>query len=195
MLTSGQLNEVKNKIVETVDKLNTIYGFNLNYPNYYFDIKGTTAGIAKSLTMSVHFNEKLSKSNWKEFISTTIPHEVCHLGVFQLVKSKALKKYPAPHGATWKLMMYQVGANSKAKHNMDVTDVKQNRKKYIYKCSCEDDITVDVSIHKKIKNGYSYKCKKCGIILSDGKLKLTKKFSKESPNNTTLFEQNEDNCK
>lgn len=183
MLTASKLEELKLKITATVDRLNEIYRFNLKYPEYFWDVKGTTAGVAKSRTKTVHFNKILALENWKEFIEVTVPHEICHLGVFLLTEKNGKRKYPPPHGATWKLMMYEVGANSSTTHKFDTTNVKKATKSFIYNCKC-GELEVSSTIHNKIKNGAIYQCKKCKNQLKDGIMKLTKKFSKSSPNNT-----------
>lgn len=174
-----EISQIESKIKETVDKLNKIYKFNMSYPLYYFDIKGTTAGIAKSISMSIHLNPVLAKKNWSDFINITIPHEICHLGVFQLVKTEGRMKYPPAHGATWKMMMFEVGSSSKATHNFDVTDVRRKIKKYEYDCNCDKKITVSATIHNKIKKGARYACKKCNTILKDGIMIRQLKFSNE----------------
>lgn len=153
--------ELQLKIKSTVDTLNKIYNFNLNYPKYFFDIKSASAGMAKSASMTIHFNFILAIENWGEFLKITVPHEICHLGVFQLVKIGMIKKMPKPHGATWKLMMHEVKAPSRTTHNFSIDNLKPARKKHEYVCDCKDSIFVSPVIHNRIKKGYNYVCKKC----------------------------------
>lgn len=157
--------ELENKIKSTVDTLNDIYNFNLKYPKYYFDIKNSTAGMAKSISMTIHFNILLAIENWNDFIKITVPHEICHLGVFQLLKTGVIKKLPRPHGATWKLMMHEVNAPSRTTHNFNVENIKSTRKKHEYACDCKEPIFVTSIIHNRIKKGYNYICKKCRNII------------------------------
>lgn len=172
------------KIEQVVNKLNSIYNFDMKIPKFYWDVNGTTAGLAKSKTMSVHFNLKLAKSNWEEFIQNTIPHEVCHIAAWQWAKFFK-KPVPKPHGACWKLMMREVGCKPTRTHEYDVSEVKKQTKKYLYDCGCEEKKEISAIIHNRIKNGRIYKCTNCNQSLKNGSLKLTKYFSKASPNGTT----------
>jgi SprT protein len=184
MLNSEKIVEVENKIKSVVDKLNAIYKFSMKYPTYQFDVTGTNAGLAKSRSMSVHFNPTLALQNWDDFIDNTIPHEVCHIAVWHWALFFH-KHIPGAHGATWKLMMWEVGASAKRTHEYDVSDVKKEVKKYGYKCKCLNPIEVSTIIHNKIKKGFMYKCKKCHTVLKDGERVLNKSFSRPSPNGTT----------
>ncbi len=175
---------VADKIKQVVDKLNAIYNFNMSNPKFYWDVNGTTAGLAKSKTMSVHFNLKLAKQNWDDFINNTVPHEVCHIAAWQWAKFFK-KPIPKPHGACWNLMMREVGCKPTRTHEYDVTEVKRNSKRYLYDCGCSEKTEVSTVIHNRIKNGRIYQCLKCKQRLTNGTLKLTKYFSKSSPNGTT----------
>lgn len=184
MLSKEQTIELENKIKETVGKLNNIYNFNLPTPQYYFDVQGTTAGIAKKKSQTIHFNEKLALQNWRDFIDNTVPHEICHLGVWMWA-SFFHKPTPKPHGACWKLMMREVGAKPTRTHEYDVSEVKKNMKLYEYECGCDKKTTVSSIIHNRILKGRKYKCLTCNKTIENGTRKLTKYFSKPSPNGTT----------
>lgn len=180
LLTKEQLQQVIDKVNETVTKLNSIYKFSMANPNIHYDVRGTKAGVAKSHTMSVHFNPTLAIENWDNFINDTVPHEVCHVAVWQWAEYFK-KPYPKPHGSRWKIMMFDVGVNPRRTHDYDVSNVKQkNVKKYQYKCGCATPIEVSSIIHNRIQKGSLYRCLKCRTSLSQGSLKLTKVFSRPS---------------
>lgn len=184
MLSSEKETLIVNKIKETVDKLNSIYHFAMIYPHYDWEVSGTSAGVARYKTMSVHFNKKLALTNWVDFINNTIPHEVCHVAVWHWAEFMK-KPFPKAHGATWKLMMWEVGAQAKRTHDYDVSEVKRNVKIYEYSCGCENKIEVSARVHNKIQEGSTYRCRVCNQFLKNGMRKLTKSFSRESPNKTT----------
>lgn len=176
LLTQENIQKTQDKVKETVDKLNSIYGFNMKIPKIYFDVKGTNAGLAKFRTMSVHFNEKLAVNNWEDFIDNTVPHEVCHLAVWQRCLFLR-KKFPSPHGATWKLMMSQVGAIPKRTHDYDVSEVRRGTKRYEYDCGCDKRVEVSAIIHNRITKGRKYKCNRCNNLLVNGQRKFDEPLS------------------
>jgi SprT protein len=178
------------KAKETVDKINNHYHLDMKVPPIYYDVTGTTAGLAKSASMSVHLNPTLLLQNLEDSINNTLPHEVCHLGVMQkAIKEK--KAFPKAHGAEWKLMMYVVGVPAKNCHSYDVTDVKKPVAEYEYKCNCTKSIIVGQVIHNKIKDGRKYTCKKCNTILKNGERVMKFGFSQASPNGTTKVREDE----
>ncbi len=170
-LTKTHIEATEQKVKETVDKLNSIYNFNLSYPPIFFDVTGTNAGLAKFKTMSVHFNTKLALSNWQDFIDNTVPHEVCHLAAWAWSLFYK-KKFPAPHGSLWKLLMREVGAIPKRTHDYDISEVKKNTKTYQYSCGCKDIVEVSSVIHNRIIKGKKYKCTKCNQPLKNGTRKV-----------------------
>jgi SprT protein len=184
MLTKEKEKQTEQKVIETVKKLNDIYKFGMPIPAIHFDVTGTNAGLAKRLSMSVHFNTKLALSNWDDFIDNTVPHEVCHIAVWYWA-DYFRKPIPSAHGAAWKLMMWEVGAKAKRTHDYDVSEVKKKTKTYLYQCGCPERIEVSSAIHNKIGKGNLYRCKKCHQTLTNGELKITMGFSRASPNGTT----------
>lgn len=185
MLTKEKFIEVERKVIETVEKLNKIYAFNMKNPPIFFDVTGTNGGLAKYRSMSVHFNTRLALDNWEDFLQSTVPHEVCHIAVWHWAKFFN-KPIPSAHGATWKLMMWEVGAKPRRTHEYDVEEVARKVAIYEYDCRCEKPTEVSIVIHNKIKKGHVYSCRKCGTILKNGLRKLTIGFSEDSPNGTTL---------
>lgn len=176
ILNEAKIIEVQNKIKEVVDKLNQSLGFDMPYPRFAFDVSGTTAGLAKSATMSVHFNTKLALNQWADFLKNTVPHEVCHIAVWHWVKTFKSRQQP-PHGARWKSMMRLVGCVPNRTHNYDVSEVKKKTKKYTYQCGCEKPIEVSSVIHNKIQKGAVYSCKRCHHKLQGGQLKISDRLS------------------
>jgi SprT protein len=186
------------KIAQTVAKINNHYGMNMPIPPVYYDLKGTTAGIARyhhdgrgKETMSVHLQPKLFVENLEDSLDNTVPHEVCHLGVLHKSRLEKRKVFPKPHGAEWKLMMWVVGAAAKNKHDYDVEDIRKKKTEYQYQCGCDKGQIVSATIHKRIKDGRRYQCKKCHVILHSGERILKLAFSRPSPNGTTRHNDEE----
>lgn len=187
-LTEEHYKETTKKVFYYINKFNELYKFNMPSPNIFYDIKGTKAGVARMSAQgafSLHFNPKLAALDWNEFINNTVAHEVSHLAVFHWCRVNN-KKISQPHGPQWSLMMRQVGATPRIRHDLDVKDIKRKVSQYEYKCKCEKPILLSVRTHNNIKNKIkSYKCKKCGTILSNGTKHITTGFLEPSPNGTT----------
>lgn len=179
--------EVENKVKETVDKLNKKFNFDMKYPHIYYDITGNNGGLAKSASMTVHYNDKLLKQNKDSFIENVIPHEVCHIAVFHLYQTKN-KPYPKNgHGADWQIMMRVVGVNARQFHQYEVE--KKQPVEYKYDCGCAEGIVVPQRIHKKIKNTPMV-CKKCTKQLINGERIIKIGFKNPSPNGSTEIRDN-----
>lgn len=179
---------VMQRVRETVEKINNHYKIDLQVPPVSYDLTGTSAGIARYATMSVHLQPKLFLENIEEFIDNVVPHEVCHLGVMQKYIKERKINPPKAHGAEWKLMMYVVGAAAKRTHDYDVEEIVKPAAQYHYDCGCPNGLTVSRSLHNKLKTA-RYKCKKCDKILHNGERILKHSFSRPSPNGTTKYEE------
>ena len=171
LLTEERLNQVTEKVNETVSKLNAIYKFQMATPNIYYDVKGVHAGFAKFKTWSIHFNPILAHENWESFITEIVPHEVCHIAVWHWCKYFK-KSIPKPHGVKWKTMMLEVGVTPNRTHNYDVSNVRAKKiKEFQYFCTCATPIIVSSIIHNRILKGDLYRCRKCHESLANGTLK------------------------
>lgn len=184
-LTPELETRIKEKIKETVNKINEHFKMDMPIPPVYYDVTGTTAGLAKYYSMSVHLNPTLLLQNIEDSINVTVPHEVCHLTNFYLHKKEKKLGSPKAHGAQWKLMMWVVGASAKVTHNYDVEDVKPQKIEYLYQCGCSVGVKVSTTIHNRIKKGYRYACKKCNKALHSGERVMNIGFSRPSPHGTT----------
>lgn len=190
-LTSELEERINNKVKETVDKLNTHFKMNMDIPPVYYDVIGTTAGIAKYRSMSVHLNTKLLLNNLEDSIENTVPHEVCHLATYYKHCLDKRPGMPKAHGASWKLMMWVAGANARRTHDYDVEEISTKKIEYLYKCGCESGIKVSKIRHNKIKSGHRYKCVKCNKEIHSGERIIKHGFSTPSPNGTTVTRESD----
>ena len=173
---------VQKKVKETVDKLNNKFNFDMKYPMIYYDVRGTTGGLAKSASMTVHYNDKLLKENIEDFLETTVPHEVCHIGVYHLCHVNK-RSYPKNgHGADWQIMMRVVGVNARKYHTYEVE--KKEPVEYKYECGCENGLIITEKVHKKIKDKQMI-CKKCNKQIGNWERIMKIGFKSSSPNGTT----------
>lgn len=115
------------------------------------------AGKARSGNV-VEINYRLHKDNPQELEDTYV-HELAHI-VCQ-------RCYPRErgHGYTWQNVMSNMGLVPTRTHNLDVSKYKAKRKKYIYACSCRNDIELSSVRHGKINKGASYTCTRCRTSL------------------------------
>lgn len=179
---------VDKKVKETVDKLNSKFNFNMKNPPIYYDIRGTTGGLAKSASMSVHYNDKLLKENMEEFIATTVPHEVCHIAVYHLCQTEK-RNYPKNgHGADWQIMMRLAGVNARKYHQYEVPT--KEPVEYHYECGCPNGLIIPEKQHKKIKNKAMI-CNKCKKQLGKWERIMKIGFKEASPHGTTKVREDE----
>lgn len=173
---------VANKVKETVEILNKKFDFAMQVPHIYYDVRGTTGGLAKSASMTVHFNDKLLKENIEEFIATTVPHEVCHIAVYHLCHFKK-RTYPKNgHGADWQIMMRVAGVNARKYHQYEVET--KEPVEYKYECGCPEGLIIQEKQHKKIKDKVMI-CRKCNKQLGKWERIMKIGFKTASPNGTT----------
>lgn len=175
---------VNQKIKETIDKINAHYKIGMKMPIVYYDVTGTTSGIAKYPSLTLHLNPKLLLQNVEDTIKNTIPHEVCHLGVMNKSILEGRSQFPKAHGAEWKLMMWIVGATANRCHNYDVKEIKKPVPEYEYKCLCSEPLIVGQALHNKLKTK-KYICAVCNEKLLNGTRILKVGFESPSPNGTT----------
>ncbi len=138
-----------------------IYKIDLKIENVKFDIKGTCAGkaIVSYGKYYLRFNPSIynNSQNSEVFLTTTIPHELSHLVVFELERL-GFYKNPKSHGVEWKEIMKKLGVSPTRVHNFDLSTTFIE--KIVYKCECQTHY-LSKREHNNILNGSHYLCKKC----------------------------------
>ena len=102
--------------------INARFGTNMPVPRLTFNVRGTTAGLAKYGPHLVDLNMQLYVENPQYFFNHTIPHEVAHLASVHIHGAKG-----AGHGKEWKVIMGLIGREPARCHTLDVTNVKRKR--------------------------------------------------------------------
>lgn len=138
-------------------RINQHYGSQLRLPLIRYNQRGKIAGSARLQLNEVRLNPTLLLQNQQEFLHQVIPHEVCHLAVYQLYGRVR------PHGPEWQQMMRQVFKLAPhVTHKMDVTDVAG--KTFSYQCGCKQH-QLSIRRHNKVLKGTRYLCRGCGQSL------------------------------
>jgi len=152
--------QIYEKAINCIEVLNAEWGMNIENPEVRFDLTGACAGQAitgrsHALFPVLRFNLPLAMDNWPDFLETTVPHEVAHLGV------RAKWGYrPKPHGKEWAATMTILGVPAARCHVYDVSDHVTRRRPYLYICDCGEHRVSSVR-HNKMRRGKVYNCKRC----------------------------------
>lgn len=151
--------EAKDLTHSFIRKAEAHFGRSFTLSAITFDLVGGTAGrlvvYFNSNTYLIRYNRLMLEEHPAHVLKKTVPHEVAHLVAFQLHGPKI-----APHGKEWRSVMSDVfGVVPEPKHNLDTSRVTNNR--FVYGCSCPDDIHVSKRTHNKIVRGTPYKCVIC----------------------------------
>ncbi len=96
----------------------------------------------------IKYNLNLAKTNTEEFFKRTVPHEVAHIVCH--------KNFPNErgHGKFWKMVMTTFQVEPKRCHSYDTSGTNTGVKKFSYKCSkCGNVLTVGKNIHTKLQKG------------------------------------------
>ncbi len=165
---------VINAVHHFIDKANSLYSKELEYPRIRFDKRGATGGTANSIKWELNFNAGLMDDNLAEYINQVAPHEVAHLVVYALVGTERSRSgRRISHGRNFKRVMRAFGCDTSTTHNMDTSKVKQARrqsKQFEYACNgCGEHINMGAIRHKKQQAGladYLHACKQshAGIV-------------------------------
>ena len=150
------LNKILEKTEECFQILEKKYNRNFVRPQVVFDLKGRSAGMTCSsfIGHKIRYNKILLTENFEDFISTTVPHEVCHIVEFQIYGK-------AGHGPNWKNLFRNFVADPKRCHKYDTSNVitrKQRTVKYACGCGLHD---VSMTVHNRMQSGVPYHCNKC----------------------------------
>ena len=164
MLTLSQKSEIYTRVDHFVAIANEEYHRELEGPHVRFDKRGSCGGTADSNLNELNFNAKLMLENWDEYINQIIPHEVAHLvknAVYGTSRKGAMMR---SHGGYWAYIMRVFGVNPDRTHDMDVGNVAQPKRKFLYECPCckTEFILSSVKHNKLVRGTKRYSHNTCG---------------------------------
>ncbi|WP_284893277.1 SprT-like domain-containing protein [Cobetia amphilecti] len=136
----------------------------LRMPSVSCRLKGRTAGTADSARQRLRFNWQLLSENRHHFLSQTVPHEVAHWVVMEVVE-RAGKTRVKPHGPEWQQVMTNLyGIPPEVTHRMDVSTASPTP--WAYGCGCDTAHYFSSRRHANAQRGHRYRCRRCGQELS-----------------------------
>ncbi|GAB3038244.1 SprT family zinc-dependent metalloprotease [Bowmanella dokdonensis] len=154
-----QLEQVQQRLDDCLALVQEQLKFTPPRPLLTFTQRGRIAGTARLQANEIRLNPVLLRDNLHEFLEEVIPHELCHLLVWQL-HGRGTKARPVrPHGAQWKQLMWEVfGLKGSACHRMDVSKVQGRQ--FNYQCRC-GPVKLSVRRHNRVQQGVTYICRHC----------------------------------
>lgn len=163
MISPLLISRLEDKVLETYEKAQHIYGRNFAVPNIVVKDIGTKGGTASYLTQTLTFSETLYKENVEHFLASTVPHEVAHL------ITRAMYPRCTPHGWEWKSVMRALGVEPNRCHSYNVASVARGVR-YVYSCNCDKEFLIGRAVHQKIQGGQKRYCRKCKTLSYTGKV-------------------------
>ena len=160
LLPSELQDQATAKAIKTMVLASSHFRREFPSPTVSFNLRGHTAGYADHRFWSIRINIDLLLTYPDEQIQVTVPHEVAHL-----VAHKLYGNIIAPHGWQWQAIMTDVfGVAPDRCHTMQTTAARQVAKYKVY-CGCPSHAVTKV-ILRRMKQGRTYTCRKCGQHLS-----------------------------
>ncbi|WP_298773213.1 SprT family zinc-dependent metalloprotease [uncultured Shewanella sp.] len=163
MPASGVLSPLQQSIIDRVEacyqQAERLLDLHFPRASIGFKLRGKCAGMAHLHHNHLRFNPKLLANNSDAFLNEVVPHEVCHLLVYQLFGKVK------PHGKEWQHMMQHLfSLTPRTTHDFDISG--STERQFLYQCHCG---TVKLSLrrHNKVVRGQTqYRCRRCKIQLS-----------------------------
>jgi len=132
-----------------------------------FDLQGQAAGMVKIMRRGeilVRYNPTLLNENGDHFLSQTIPHEIAHVVVHTLNRSRV-----RPHGPEWQQIMHFFGAKTQRCHSYKVKpSIRRRLQRFNYHCGCREHLLTSIR-HNRAINGQRYICSRCREVLHEHK--------------------------
>lgn len=134
-------------------------GYGAHPPEVRYDLKGHTAGMANADYIRLNLQLLSNPAYTEDMINNTIPHEVAHVVVRQT--------WPRAqgHGNEWKRMMYYLGLKAERCHQYETVAARKKARPYTYYCKCAEPHKVTATLHRRMKQGRTYTCRRCGYRL------------------------------
>ncbi|WP_281259780.1 SprT family zinc-dependent metalloprotease [Bowmanella denitrificans] len=153
------IQSVENRLEQCLVMAQSQLGRTFATPSLSYDQRGRIAGSARLQANHIRLNAQLLADNPEEFMREVIPHELCHLLVWQLYGRGTLRNPVRPHGPQWKELMRRLfGLQGSACHQMDISKVAGRQ--FTYHCHC-GPVQLSIRRHNRVLQGVSYQCRHC----------------------------------
>ncbi|AFY62413.1 SprT-like domain-containing protein [Synechococcus sp. PCC 6312] len=104
----------------------------------------------------IKLNYRLLRQNPTELIPTYL-HELAHILAYRLYQARG-------HDPHWQELMAWIGQSPQRTHQMDVSHLKYQQRRYRYLCHCSEHF-ISAHRHTKVCRGVTYKCRHCYGVL------------------------------
>lgn len=168
---SAQMKARVNKVIaDSVLKIERMYHIKMKPINVVYDINSARLyGMACLDENKIRLNPAILNLHPEKYLSTTVPHEVAHLGTHSVWLNAGANWYsrPSGHGYEWKRMMTHCLSIPASRTNYyeipEGVKVGKSKAQHPYKCECcGESITVGPKVHTKLQAGAVYWHKACG---------------------------------
>tara|TARA_R110000823_G_scaffold291009_5_gene409339 strand:+ start:16806 stop:17324 length:519 start_codon:yes stop_codon:yes gene_type:complete len=160
----GQRLQVLERTEECLQWGEALFGRRFRRIPVLFDLSGTTAGMFKrhGRRCQIRYNPWIFGKYFHENLRDTVPHEVAHYLVHAVYGDRGIK----PHGAEWRALMHNFGADPGVTFNLDLRDIPQRRQRtHPYRCGCQEH-ELSSTRHNRVQRGRGrYQCVKCAGVL------------------------------
>ncbi|VAW77715.1 Protein sprT [hydrothermal vent metagenome] len=133
-------------------------------PPVLFDLSGRAAGQYRVLRgeIAIRYNPYIFARYFDDNLNETVPHEVAHFVVDQLWGLRRVRA----HGAEWRSVMRELGAEPRATARFDLTGLPVRRqRRFAYRCACRSH-ELTTCRHNRVQRGDArYHCRQCGESL------------------------------
>ncbi len=137
-----------------------LYGRAFHRPAIRFDLRGRNAGLVLFPTRDrpvIRYNPGLLAAEGDAFLRQVVPHEVAHL-VARTLHGPRIR----PHGAEWRAVMTDLGAEPVRCHAFDTSEEPIRRlSRFDYRCGCRVHRLTSIR-HNRAMRGAIYRCRSCG---------------------------------
>jgi len=134
-----------------------------------WDLRGLTGGQcqSKGTHCVLRFNATIAEAEGEAY-AQTVAHEYAHAVVFfQRLKFTCVHGVPprgptwSPHGHRWGATMNLFGRPALRCHRYKSAERVVDRRSYVYRCRCSDNVRLSVVRHKRAQRGTTYRCGRC----------------------------------